>query len=275
MSRVPSSTAEPTRPKPPSAVSDGLEAVRAHVHGQDRVAVQLADLVPGELLLAEVVIVLRVFANDVGGEKGHVARGRVLGGIGFPARIGEAGLGHAELGGPLVHQLGEGFLGAGHAFGEHHRGVVAGLDDQPAQQVLDPHPALHREKHRRAVRVRPALAPGLLGDVVKVVEMKAALLQLAKDDLRRQELRGRGRRRRLVGVLLVEDGSAVVVLDQRDLGARREGPRLGRASGEPEAGDEQRDTEPERAHRQSSEATSRACRFAGWGLPQSPAELWR
>ena len=70
----------------------------------------------------------------------------------------------AEFGGALVHQGGESVLDAGNAFRERDRGVVAGLDDQAAQQVLDPDLAVHVEEHRRGVGVGAAGAPGVLGD---------------------------------------------------------------------------------------------------------------
>ena len=84
-----------------------LEPVRSDIHGEERIAIELVDLVPGEILLAEVMVVLRIVANDVRGEQGHVARSDVLARIELSARIGEMRMGHAEFGGALVHDLGE------------------------------------------------------------------------------------------------------------------------------------------------------------------------
>ena len=108
-------------------------------------------------------------------------------------------------------------LRAGDALRERDRRVVAGLNDQAAQQIVDAHLAVDVEKHRRPVRVRAAGAPGVFGDRELVVEMQASFLQLVEHDLRGQQLDGRGRRHRFVGVLLEQHRAALVV----DAAARR------------------------------------------------------
>ena len=71
-------------------------------------------------------------------------------------------MGEAEFVGALVHPVGEGLLAAGHSLGEDDRGVVAGLDDEAAQQVLDPHVGVHVEKSGGCVGVGAAGSPSVL-----------------------------------------------------------------------------------------------------------------
>ena len=127
---------------------------------------------------------------------------------------------HAEFGGALVHQRGEIVLGAGESLGQRDRRVVAGLDDEAAEQVLDAHLAVDVEEHRRPVRMGAAGAPGVFRHLKLVVEIQPAFLQFVKDDLGGQHLGGRRRRHRLVGVLFEQDRAALVVLDQSE---RRDG----------------------------------------------------
>src|SRR5581483_12053287 len=43
----------------------GFQAVRADLHVEQRIAVELAHPVPGELLLAEIVIIFRIVADEM------------------------------------------------------------------------------------------------------------------------------------------------------------------------------------------------------------------
>ena len=64
--------------------------------------------------------------------------------------------------------------GARDVLGERHGRVVAGLDQQAAQQILDADVGVHLDEHPRAAR-----APGLLADVRAIVESDAARLRSA------------------------------------------------------------------------------------------------
>ena len=108
--------------------------------------------------------------------------------------------------------------------------------------------------------VRPAVSPGLLRNVKDVVEVKAPFLQFAKHDLGGEELGGRGRRHRLVGVLFVEDRAAVVILDQCEIGAGRK-RLIARVRGRRQ--NDERDAngpEPDEAHRKSFDKRRRGLR---------------
>ena len=144
---------------------------------------------------------------------------------------------HAELGRALVHQRGEILLRAADALGERDRRVVARLDDQALQEVVDAHLAVNVQKRRRAVAVAAAGAPGIFGDVELVVEMQPPFLELAEDDLGGHQLdRGGAPGHRLVGALLEQHRAAFEILDEGDrrggLEALGEGARRGEAKGQ-------------------------------------------
>ena len=81
--------------------------------------------------------------------------------------IGEGAAGEADLLGPLGHLAGELFLGAGDRLGHGHAGVVARLDDDAADQVLDLHPLADLDEHLRAAHL-----PGPLADQDLLVELE-------------------------------------------------------------------------------------------------------
>src|SRR3546814_10973887 len=85
----------------------GLQSVGADVAVEQRVAVALADVAPGELLLPVVVIVLGMVQDRALGEGRQVARGHPLVGVGPAGRVGEVAAGHAELAPRLIHYLGQ------------------------------------------------------------------------------------------------------------------------------------------------------------------------
>ncbi len=195
----------------------GLEAVGPDVHREQRIAILLADLVPGELGLAEILVVGRIGADDVAGELAEVAHRHLLRGIRKSGRIGEIGLLQAELAGPGVHFLGERALVAGQALGQGDAGVVAGLHHGALDQVLDPGLAVDRQEHARRVGRRAAFAPRVLARHVFGIEGDVALLELVEHDLRRHQLGHAGGRRRRVGVFLEQDGAGRGI-EQDDVG---------------------------------------------------------
>ena len=73
---------------------------------------------------------------------------------------------------PLVHHDGEVVLRARNALGQRDRRVIAGLDDQAANEVLDARLAVDGQEHRRTVRGRAAGAPGVFRHLKLVVELQ-------------------------------------------------------------------------------------------------------
>ena len=80
-------------------------------------------------------------------------------GIGQAGGIAEMAGFHAQPLGLAVHHLREDFFAAGHAFGQRHTGIVAGLDDHALDQVFNLHLRIDADKHFRALG-----APGFFGN---------------------------------------------------------------------------------------------------------------
>ena len=212
----------------------GLQAVDAEAELKQRVAVVLPDAVPSVFGLAEIVVLVREVVDQVTGEGDEVVRAHHLAGIGQARGVGEVRDGHAELAGPLGHLLGEGGLAAGEAFGDHDAGVVAGLDDDPLDEIADADLGARLDEHPRAfhrLRVRADQELGFLGD--------AAVAEGLEEQIERHQLRHRRRRDRLVGILGEEHHAGAVVDDQglAGFGLEASARRRDQHRGEAEAGD--------------------------------------
>ena len=106
ISRCPFCTAEPTRPKPDSSILPVFTPVGADVHGEQRVAVLLPDLVPGELALAEHLVEVGIGVDDVHGQAGEIARRDLLLRVMVAGRVAERRFGEAELAAPARSSCG-------------------------------------------------------------------------------------------------------------------------------------------------------------------------
>ena len=170
---------------------------------------------------------------DLGaGERRQVAGGDIGPPLVRPAvRIAEVAVGQPQPLGIFVHHIGEGFLGAGNAFGEDDRGVVAGQGDDPVQQVLDADLLAGRKEHGRTrLRAMPFL-PGLRPHRAHLVEAEVALLDQLEGDIGRHHLRHRCRRHPAIGVLGKQNCARGQVDQVGDLRRRLERRRLGGGSG--------------------------------------------
>ncbi len=96
----------------------GFQAVHAVVPPQQQVAVVLGDAVVTEFLLCVEIIVLRKVAdNRPRQDRQVVGSGVVV--VRRPAGgVHEMGIVHAQFAGLVVHQIGEGVLGAGDELGD-------------------------------------------------------------------------------------------------------------------------------------------------------------
>ena len=143
---------------------------------------------------------------------------RQAGGVDEPRR------GHAERLGLGVHHVGEAVLVAADVFGHGNARVVAGLDDDAAQQVF--------ELHRRALaheHLGAAGAPRLDADRHVVRQVDAPGGDFAGGDVAGHDLRQARRRQRQVAVPL-GDHLAGVGIHQHEA-ARRNGRRVGQDLG--------------------------------------------
>ena len=137
----------------------GLQPVGANISVEQRIAVSLIDVVEGVILLSEVMVILREIRNRTQRQRRQIAGGHVVVGIRQSVDIGKMAAGETDFLGLGVHQIDESGLAAGQPLGQHDAGVVAGLDDHAAHQIVDLDARADRHEH-----LRPAGAPGVLAD---------------------------------------------------------------------------------------------------------------
>ncbi|NDF69860.1 MAG: hypothetical protein EB131_01790 [Betaproteobacteria bacterium] len=130
-------------------------------------------------------------------------------GLGLAAGVGETRVGQPE---PLrlrVHALDKARFAASHGLGQRHRGVVARLHDQPAQQLVDGRRMPFVEIHARAWRQQSGF-----GRRHHPAALDIASLQCLKHQVSRHQLGQRCRFKaalallagqHLAGVEIVED----------------------------------------------------------------------
>jgi hypothetical protein len=98
------------------------------------------------------------------------------------------------------------FLAAADPFREHDASIVARLNDDAAQEVLDAHPVADMHEHLRALH-----APSLLADRQRVIELQLAMLELVEHHVERHQLAHRSGRDRFVRRLLEHHGAGFVI----------------------------------------------------------------
>ena len=200
----------------------GLHAVGADPHLQQRVAVRLGDLVPGELALAVESVIFRIFLPDMPGERDELTHRDDLAFCRQAVGILEHRFGEPDLARALGHQRGKILLRSGQAFGDSDAGIVGRLDDHALDQVLDPDLRVELGEHGRAARLRAAFRPGVLADGERVVHRQPADFQRMEHHFHRHQLGERGGRDELVGVLRIEDRAGLGVDHHGLFGARLE-----------------------------------------------------
>ncbi len=194
---------------------------------QQAVAVVLGDAVEHEGFLGVDLVLLRQVADQGLAQARHVVSGTVVTFRIQTVRVHEVAVVHAELGGPAVHQTGEGVGAARQEFGHGDAGVVAGLDDDALVQVIDGDLLAHLDEHLGGVGV--VLGPGVLADGHHVGALDVPLQQLLADDVGGHHLGQTGGRQTLFGVLLGQYLTGVVV--DQDVGLGRDLRRGGNHHG--------------------------------------------
>src|SRR5690606_11793493 len=102
----------------------GGQPVGTYIHPDERVAVALADAIPLEIGLSEVVVVFRVLAPEVQRKPGDLAGRRFLP-LGWQSgRVDEPRGFESDSARPFVHRKGKILLGAGHGLSDHNAAVV-------------------------------------------------------------------------------------------------------------------------------------------------------
>ena len=239
----------------------GLQPVDADVQADQRVAVALADVVPGEGVLAEIVVEVRIGVMDVARQLGQFPHRHLRLGIRQAGRIVEGGLRQADLPGALGHHAGEIRLRAGHALGDRDAGIVRRLHDDALDQVLEADRRVDLGEHGRTARHGAAVAPGVLRNLERVVEMQVAGLDCVKDDLERHQLRQRGGRNELVRVLGEQDRAGLAVHQHGLLRAGLEelGPCRGSAEQRQNARRQDHDARRTKPHHSNSHHSPSRC----------------
>src|SRR5690348_6477042 len=89
--------------------------------------------------------------------------------IGHAGSVDEVAVGQAKFLRALGHVLGKGRFGTAEPFGQHDRGIVAGLDDHAAYEIFDPDLGVERSEHLRALGL-----PGMLADWKRILHLQPA-----------------------------------------------------------------------------------------------------
>ena len=151
------------------------------------------------------------------GERRHFPHGDVQIGVGIAGCIGEGRFFQTDFAGALGQHGAEfGFIAA-ERLGYGDAGIVGGVDNDAVDEVVQFHPAVDGRKHCRAVRWRPALAPGVLTDGEFSVELEAALLDFVEHEFEGHEL-GKARGRHQLVAVLLEQNAVAVGIEQEALG---------------------------------------------------------
>ncbi len=194
----------------------GLQSVGAGKLVEDEIAVVLADIAPDEAALAEIAIVFRIIQDQMTRQYGQIHRRHQLPvRLRQPVGIDEMRLLEPDLTRPRVHHAHETFHRSAQRLGDHDAGIVARLDDDAADQILDRNPVADIDEHFRAA----AFAPGALGYRQRVAELHPSVLQPLKQQLQRHQLAHRGGRHRRETVLGPQHLTARGFHQQRVLGA--------------------------------------------------------
>ena len=168
------------------------------------------------------MIIIREVRDQPMREHGKILRRHQMIGV-RPARgIDEVAVGEADLLGLLVHAVGKGFLAAGETFSHHDAGIIARLDDDASDEVLDRDLAVDVDEHLRALG-----RPRLLRNMERVGELEVAPLQRVEQHVDGHQLAHRRRLELLAAELVVENRAGLVV---DHIGMRRHGvDRAGRS----------------------------------------------
>jgi hypothetical protein len=142
------------------------------------------------------------------------------------------------------HHVHEVFDRAADPFRDHDAGVVAGHDDDAADEVLDGNLIADIDE---TFGTR-SLAPGALGDRELVGQLDAVILQPLEQEFQRHQLAHRGRRHRRVGIFLPQHLAGIGVHDHRMLGGGLDGFCRGGGGAKAKRQEKQYSWEAERPH---------------------------
>ncbi|MNO73923.1 hypothetical protein D3C76_649010 [compost metagenome] len=141
--------------------------------------------------------------NDRPRQQRHVVCRRVVLRVRQTRGIHEMAVGHAQVFGRLVHQVGECIFAAGNMLGDRDAGVVAGLDDDAVQQIVEADLGADLDEHARTTGT-----PGVFADRYRIVLTDLAATDFQGRDVGRHQLGQAGWGQTLVAVVLDQDVAA-------------------------------------------------------------------
>ena len=158
----------------------------------------------------------RFVLERIGRELCHVARGGIVVVVMYAMGIDKMRARHAQLGGFGVHAIGKSADGTGQMHRNSRRGVVAGYEHQPVQEIPQADRFTDLKAHQRAMLGKALF--DLLADGEGRVEVAAFEREHARHDLR-----GAGGKRALIGQPLVEHLTGVAAIRDDHLWRRHAG----------------------------------------------------
>src|SRR5215213_4464335 len=124
-----------------------LYSVGARIVLEQRVAVGLVDVVPGEGLLPIIGIVIGESPDDVLGQERELAHGNLMVLIIKAGRILEGGTFEAHLARAKGHQVGKRLFCSGDILRNRYAGIVCRLDDRSLDEIAQPYARFRFEIH--------------------------------------------------------------------------------------------------------------------------------
>src|SRR5699024_5543608 len=115
-----------------------FQAIGSDVPVEEGVAVPLRDVVPGKLGFGVVVIKVGKFIDHACGQVSQVACRHQMTFCWPPGRVPELTIPEPDLLCETIQLSRESLLASGQPFRQNDAGIIAGLDDDAAQKVLDP-----------------------------------------------------------------------------------------------------------------------------------------
>ena len=194
----------------------GLEPVNRVVSPQQPVAVELPNFRKGVLRHRVVLQGSREVSQIVDGKQRHVMGCGDLSPTRQSVRIVKVAACHAQPGRRFVHHLDEALFAAGKVLGNRHARVVSRHHRDALDQFLKGHSFSLPHEHFGA-----AGSPGFLTDENLVRKGRLTIFNEVEYHVQSKHLGKRGRRNRLILVLLLEDLSGRVLHQHRAPGTDR------------------------------------------------------
>ena len=106
----------------------------------------------------------------------------------------------------MVHHIGERFLTTGDVFRNSNAGVITGLNNNAAEQILNTDLGIHVDKHLGAFHT-----PGFFTDVYLVSQFQIAIDDLLDSNIGSHNFSQAGRRQGLISILFYQNPASLRV----------------------------------------------------------------